>query len=64
MVEVIQGEGGVNIANAEFISGLREICDQNNILLIFDEIQTGVGRTGKFLGCHHYRYIKIKLKYS
>ncbi len=51
MLEPIQGEGGVNVGTQEFISGVRELCDQNNILLIFDEIQTGVGRTGT-LFCH------------
>ncbi len=54
MVEVVQGEGGVNVAKYEFMQGLRKICNDNNILLIVDEIQTGLGRTGKFLGCQHY----------
>ncbi|MDR6983729.1 acetylornithine/N-succinyldiaminopimelate aminotransferase [Rheinheimera pacifica] len=47
MVEPVQGEGGVMPATAEFIKGLRELCDANNALLIFDEVQTGVGRTGE-----------------
>ena len=46
MVEPIQGEGGVLAATAEFIKGVRELCDAHNALLIFDEVQTGVGRTG------------------
>ncbi|WP_333609098.1 aspartate aminotransferase family protein [Arsukibacterium sp.] len=47
MVEPMQGEGGVLPATAEFIKGVRELCDANNALLIFDEVQTGVGRTGE-----------------
>jgi len=46
IVEPIQGEGGVNIAATEFLQGLRRLCDQRGILLIFDEIQCGLGRTG------------------
>jgi acetylornithine/N-succinyldiaminopimelate aminotransferase len=54
MIEPLQGEGGVHIADKDYILGLREICDKENILFIFDEIQTGMGRTGK-LFCHqHY----------
>jgi acetylornithine/N-succinyldiaminopimelate aminotransferase len=47
LVEPIQGEGGVRIMTPEFLRGLRQLCDQNGLLLIFDEVQTGVGRTGK-----------------
>jgi acetylornithine/N-succinyldiaminopimelate aminotransferase len=54
MLEPIQGEGGVNVATKEFISGLRTLCDRHNILLIFDEIQTGMGRTGKMFCYEHY----------
>lgn len=46
MVEPVQGEGGIVPAEKEYLKGLREICDKNNILLIFDEIQCGMGRTG------------------
>jgi acetylornithine/N-succinyldiaminopimelate aminotransferase len=46
VVEPLQGEGGVNIATAEFLQGLRALCDQRGCLLIFDEIQCGLGRTG------------------
>jgi acetylornithine/N-succinyldiaminopimelate aminotransferase len=54
MLELIQGEGGINVASKEFVQGLRELCDKKNLLLIIDEVQTGVGRTGK-LFCHqHY----------
>ena len=47
MVEPVQGEGGVMPASKEFIKGVRELCDAHNALLIFDEVQTGVGRTGE-----------------
>jgi len=47
IVEPLQGEGGVIVPAEEYLSGLREICDKNNVLLIFDEVQTGMGRTGE-----------------
>ncbi|MEZ4669178.1 MAG: aspartate aminotransferase family protein [Anaerolineae bacterium] len=47
IVEPIQGEGGINVATAEFLRGLRVLCDQHGAVLIFDEIQCGMGRTGK-----------------
>ncbi|MCP4595078.1 aspartate aminotransferase family protein [Neptuniibacter sp.] len=47
VIEPIQGEGGIQPASGEFLQAARELCDQHNALLIFDEIQTGVGRTGK-----------------
>lgn len=47
-IEPIQGEGGIREQGADFLRHLRKLCDDNGILLIFDEIQTGVGRTGKF----------------
>jgi acetylornithine/N-succinyldiaminopimelate aminotransferase len=48
MVEPIQGEGGLRSAPPRFLRLLRELCDEHGLMLIFDEIQTGVGRTGKF----------------
>lgn len=48
LVEPIQGEGGIHPANPEFLRGLRQLCDERNIVLIFDEIQCGMGRTGHF----------------
>ncbi|HBQ1367856.1 TPA: aspartate aminotransferase family protein [Klebsiella aerogenes] len=54
IVEPMQGEGGVVPAKAEFLRGLRELCDQHNALLIFDEVQTGVGRTGELYAYMHY----------
>ncbi|MBT3669599.1 MAG: ornithine--oxo-acid transaminase [Chloroflexi bacterium] len=53
MVEPIQGEGGVLIPPDGYLQGLRELCDKHNILLIFDEIQTGLGRTGKLFAQEH-----------
>ena len=54
LVEPVQGEGGINIATAEFLRGLREFCDSKGILLIFDEIQCGLGRTGKMFAYQNY----------
>ncbi|MFA5904264.1 MAG: acetylornithine transaminase [Desulfobacula sp.] len=54
MIEPIQGEGGVNVADQGYVTALRELCDKENILLIFDEIQTGMGRTGKLFCYEHY----------
>lgn len=53
MVEPVLGEGGVLFPQAGYLKGLRELCDQHQILLIFDEIQTGLGRTGKFFAYEH-----------
>ena len=50
LVEPVQGEGGIHIATAEFLRGLREICDEHGLLLLFDEIQCGLGRTGDWCG--------------
>ncbi len=50
MVEPVQGEGGVNIPNDEFLAGLRELADEHGLLLIFDEVQTCMGRTGTWFG--------------
>ncbi len=50
LLEPVQGEGGVNIAAAEYLQGLRQLCDDRGILLIFDEVQTGIGRTGHWFG--------------
>ena len=55
MLELIQGEGGVNVASHDFVSSLRKICDEKNLLLIVDEVQTGVGRTGKLFAYQHYQ---------
>lgn len=54
IIEPIQGEGGVHPAKAEFLEALRKRCDETNTLLIFDEIQCGMGRTGKLWGHQHF----------
>lgn len=54
IIEPIQGEGGDNHFRAEFFQAVRKICDENDILFILDEIQTGVGLTGKFWACEHF----------
>jgi predicted acetylornithine/succinylornithine family transaminase len=54
LIEPIQAEGGVVVANEIYLLGLRELCDQRGLLLIFDEVQTGMGRTGKLFGYEHF----------
>lgn len=54
MMEPIQGESGVNPASLEYAAYVRKLCDEKGILLIFDEIQTGIGRTGKLFGYEHF----------
>ncbi len=54
MIEPIQGEGGVKLPPEGFLQGLRKIADENNLLLIFDEVQTGCGRTGEWFGYQHF----------
>ena len=54
IVEPIQGEGGVRPARAEYLQALRDLCDQVGALLIFDEVQTGVGRTGSYFAYQHF----------
>lgn len=54
VLEPVQGEGGVTAATAEFLQGVRKLCDENNALLIFDEVQSGMGRTGKLFSYMHY----------
>jgi predicted acetylornithine/succinylornithine family transaminase len=53
-LEPIQGEGGINAATPEFMKGLRQLCDDKDLLLILDEVQTGMGRTGKMFGYQHF----------
>ncbi|WP_333874867.1 aspartate aminotransferase family protein [Methylobacter sp.] len=53
LVEPIQGEGGVNIPAVDYLNQIRSLCDRHNLLMMLDEIQTGVGRTGKFLAFQH-----------
>jgi 4-aminobutyrate aminotransferase len=54
LVEPIQGEGGYLVPPDGFLAGLRELCDRHGILLIFDEVQSGIGRTGKMFACEHW----------
>ncbi len=54
MIEPIQGEGGYLVPPDGFLQGLRALCDRHGILLIFDEVQSGIGRTGKMFAAEHF----------
>ncbi|MFH1128796.1 MAG: aspartate aminotransferase family protein [Candidatus Omnitrophota bacterium] len=54
MLELVQGEGGINIAKKEFVQGLSALCTEKKLLLIVDEVQTGIGRTGELFCYQHY----------
>jgi len=54
MLEPVQGEGGVNVPSPEYLRQVRGICDERGVLLILDEVQTGMGRTGKWIGYEHF----------
>jgi predicted acetylornithine/succinylornithine family transaminase len=54
LLEPIQGEGGVNPGTADYFQAVRALCDERDLLLIADEIQTGLGRTGRWFGCEHF----------
>ncbi len=54
LLEPVQGEGGVNIPGSDYLNKIRMLCDRHNLLMMVDEIQTGVGRTGKFLAFQHH----------
>jgi acetylornithine/N-succinyldiaminopimelate aminotransferase len=54
LLEPVQGEGGVNPADAAYFRGARELCDERGLLLMIDEVQTGLGRTGRWFGFEHY----------
>ncbi len=54
MTELVQGESGINIASKEFIQNTANLCKEKNVLLIIDEVQTGIGRTGKFCAYQHF----------
>lgn len=54
LVEPIRGEGGIRVPPEGYLKGLRELCDEKDILLMFDEVQTGFGRTGKLFACEHW----------
>ncbi len=55
LLEPVQGEGGVYPSPEGYLTGVREMCDQSNVLLILDEVQTGFGRTGRMFACEHWR---------
>ena len=57
LVEPVRGEGGILVPPDDFLPGLREICDEKDVLLIFDEVQTGFGRTGKVFACEHWNVV-------
>jgi len=54
MVEPIQGEGGINVATAEYLQAIRRLCDEKGAVMILDEVQTGIGRTGKWFAYQHF----------
>jgi predicted acetylornithine/succinylornithine family transaminase len=54
MIEPVQGEGGIRIPTKEFLAGLRNLCDEHDLLLIFDEVQSGCGRTGHWFAYQHF----------
>lgn len=54
IIELVQGEGGFNVAPKKYVQGLRQFCDQHSIVLIFDEVQSGFCRTGRWAAHHHY----------
>lgn len=54
LLEAIQGEGGIKVAPVEYLREVRDLCDERGVLLILDEVQTGLGRTGKWFGFQHY----------
>jgi len=54
LLELVQGEGGINIADKQYVKALRTLCDEKNILLMIDEVQTGFGRTGEMYAFQHY----------
>jgi len=54
MIEPIQGEGGINVATAEYLQTIRRLCDENGAVMILDEVQTGIGRTGKWFAYQHF----------
>ena len=54
LLEPVQGEGGVNPATLEYFTGVRRLCDERGVLLIVDEVQTGLGRTGRWFGFQHF----------
>jgi acetylornithine/LysW-gamma-L-lysine aminotransferase len=54
ILEIVQGEGGIHVGSGEYFTAVRKLCDEKNILLIIDEVQTGFCRTGKMFACEHF----------
>jgi acetylornithine/LysW-gamma-L-lysine aminotransferase len=54
ILEIVQGEGGIHVGSGEYFTKVRKLCDEKNILLIIDEVQTGFCRTGKMFACEHF----------
>ena len=61
VLEPIQGEGGINIASKEFFQGIADLCAKENLLLIVDEVQSGMGRTGKMFALDHHEGVKADI---
>lgn len=57
MVEPVQGEGGINIPPQDFLPGLRKLCDEHGLVLVFDEVQSGCGRTGNWFAYQHFNVV-------
>jgi acetylornithine/succinyldiaminopimelate/putrescine aminotransferase len=54
MLELVQGEGGIHVATPEYVRAVKQLCEQNDLLLIVDEVQSGMGRTGSLFACQQY----------
>ena len=54
LLEPIQGEGGINVPDDDYLPAVRQLCDERGILLVLDEVQTGLGRTGRWFGYQHW----------
>src|SRR6185312_7840730 len=57
MLELVQGDGGISIATPEYVATIRDICDKQDLLMIVDEVQTGIARTGKWFCYQHYNVL-------
>ena len=57
IVEIVQGEGGVRPGSREYFQGVRRLCDERDILMVVDEVQTGFGRTGRLFACEHHEIV-------
>jgi len=55
LMEPVQGEGGVNLVDEQYLAAVKKLCEERDVLLIFDEVQTGMGRTGRWFGYQNYK---------